>query len=120
MKHKVYIIVDGPEDHRSVCAAFSSRQAAEEALCYADERAEIIALEVDAALPNGPDGHSMWTISGYKGYSAMRMNAIRFPPEEDVRVDEGEYQVDVWARNKKQALQLGKERIERFKAGERA
>jgi len=48
------------------------------------------------------------------------MNAIRFPPEEDVRVDEGEYQVDVWARNKKQALQLGKERIERFKAGERA
>lgn len=113
----VYIIVDGLQDERQICAVFSSRQAAEAALCYADEGAAIEEFPVDAPLPAAPAGMSLWTVHRYNGYSAIRMSALRFHADEHVRQYDDEYEVDVWATDEQEAVRLGAERIERFMAG---
>ena len=116
MPNTVYIIVDGREDERHICAVFSSRQAAEAALCYADENAAIEMFAVDAALPPAPAGTSFWTVSECDGYFAVRMSAFRFKLKKQVQQSDNEYLVDVWATDEQEALRLGSERIERFKA----
>ncbi len=118
MLKKVYIIVDGLVDERNICAVFSSREAAEAALCYGDEGAAIEEFALDAALPPAPPGKSLWTVFARRVNTAVRVSALRYPAEEHVQQHEGEYEVDVWATNKREALRLGAERIEQFKAGQ--
>ncbi len=118
MPNTVYIIVDGHIDERHICAVFSSRQAAEAALCHADEDATIEAFTVDAALPAAPAGMSLWTVMEQQNEDvAVRMSAFRFSARQYVRQYDGEYHVDVWATDEQEALRLGVEHIERFKAG---
>lgn len=85
-------------------------------MCYADEYATIEEFTVDAALPDGRAGHSLWCVSEYRGFSVLRLSAFRYPLQEDVELDDEEYSVEVWARDEAEALSLGVERIERFKA----
>lgn len=117
MLKTVYIIVDGMVDDRHICAVFSSRQAAEAALCYADEGAAIEEFTVDAALPEAPPGMTLWTVIEYNGYSAVRLSALRFTADEHVQQYDDEYNVDVWAPDEQEALRLGAERIKQYKAG---
>ena len=117
MLKTVYIIVDGMVDDRHICAVFSSRQAAEAALCYGGEGAAIEEFTVDAALTLGPPGLSLWTVFAHKRYQAIRVSALRFPAEEHVRQDGNDYEVDVWAPDEQEALRLGAERIKQSKAG---
>ncbi|HRO99829.1 MAG TPA: hypothetical protein PLN54_10380 [Flavobacteriales bacterium] len=117
MLNTVYIIVDGLPDERHICAVFSSRQAAEAALCLADAGGAIEEVAVDAPLLATPAGKSLWIVTKHVRYSAIRTSALRFPVEEHVRQYDDEYEVDVWAADAQEAVRLGAERIKRFMAG---
>ncbi|MBK7554766.1 MAG: hypothetical protein IPO17_14650 [Flavobacteriales bacterium] len=116
MAGKVYILTGGLQDDRRILALFSTREAAEAGLRFGDEDTEVEEFTVDLPLPSAPAGHSLWTVQEYRDYITFRVAYFhRDDAIDQVRFDGDTYTVDVWALNEEHALQLGTQRIERFK-----
>ena len=81
------------------------------------EETEVEEFTVDLPLPSAPADHSLWTVQEYRDYITFRVAAfLRDDAIDHVRFDGDTYTVDVWALNEEHALQLGTQRIDRFKA----
>ena len=118
MTNKVYLLTgEWLDDERHVFAVFSTRQAAEAALRFGDETSLVEDLVIDPPLPSAPEGHSLWVVQEFKGYTTFRVSAF-YRDQVDQVIDEGDSCcVYVWALDEDHALWAGAERIRRFKAG---
>jgi len=117
MANKVYILTGGMPDERYVSVAFSTREAAQAALRYGDTNTAVQEVVLDPVLPAGPPGHSVWYVYEHGVLGACRTDLHVVEAIGKVTSAGADITVDVWARNKRQALKVGGELIERFKAG---
>lgn len=116
MNTKIYLLTDGPPDGRYISATFSTREAAQAALPLAGDEGAVEEYAVDAPLPTGPAGLSLWNVQEWRNYSAVRLNA--FLGAEDIGCvlrDGDSHYVTLWASSKEHALAMGKELIEEAK-----
>lgn len=115
----IYVISEGTPPSREIHAAFSTREAAEAARYLTGMSCKVEEFPVDAPLPTGPEGHSLWAIERMRGnYEVIRMTAFAFKDYEMnlVRPIEDTCDVILWARDEKHALALAKELFEREEA----
>lgn len=117
----IYVICEGEPPNREIHAAFSTRKAAQAALYLTSRSCRVEEYPVDAPLPTGPKGHSLWTVERMRGsYGAYRANAYRYTKTEKNIVERlagyDSCNVLLWARNEQHALKLAKELFD----GERA
>lgn len=119
MSNKVYLLICGTPNEPRVRGVFSTRQAAEAALRFGDDASTVEEFEVDAPLPVGPEGHSLWHVQWEKRFadlSAFRVEAFETEPIGEVEFDGNFYVVTVWAVDEEQALEIGGALISQFKA----
>jgi len=119
MATKVYLFMYGYDDDRKIGGVFSTRAAAEAALRFGDEYSDVIELEVDAPLPTGPPGKSLW--QRYYSITNPEYTGHRLPIYEPydavdvVTFDGRQYAVTVWALDEADALQQSIDKIEGYR-----
>ena len=72
MGQKTYVLVYGDPSERCVAGVFSTREAAEAGFRFEDELSTVPEFDVDAPLPEGPEGRFYGTCT--------RMPAFRSSP----------------------------------------
>lgn len=118
MANKVYLLWYGEPMDRQVGGVFSTREAAEAALRFGDAYGEVEEREVDAPLPQGPAGRSLWYVSHempLDEYIVFREAAFEEHELDKVTQRNGDHSVTLWAQDEEDALRLGKELFGRFK-----
>ena len=111
----IYIISEGTPPNREVYAAFSTREAAEAAMYLTSTSCEVVEYPVDAPLPTGPEGHSLWAIERMQeNYEVIRLNAYLYEKERTNLVQRygNSCNVILWARDEEHAVASAKELFE--------
>lgn len=117
MAKKIYLLTDGPEDERYISGTYSSRASAEAASRFLGDEGRIEEFEIDAPLPEGPAGASLWCVSEDNEYMVFRTNAFHFDETlEQVEFNDDEGVVYVWASDAALALAKGGALIEQARA----
>jgi len=95
---------------------YSTRERAEAAVRLGDEETTLEEHLLDPPLPRAPAGHTLWSVSIYKG-SAQVIPANGLLADDVNEVDDygGEQVVHVWAPDEAHALEAGLEMIRKVR-----